>query len=50
LELVESWTEDELTTVIHEAAGGLGLAQKPFMIVLRHALSGMKVWFTLSES
>ena len=43
LELVEPWTEDELVTVLHESAHDLGVAQKTFMTVLRHALSGMKV-------
>ena len=43
LELVESWTEDELVTVLHEAAHDLGVVRKTFMTVLRHALSGMKV-------
>ncbi|KAF9647742.1 glutamyl-tRNA synthetase [Thelephora ganbajun] len=42
LELVESWTEDELATVLHDAAHDLGVGQKIFMTVLRHALSGMK--------
>ena len=43
LELVESWEEDELAAVLHEASHDLGVAQKTFMTVLRHALSGMKV-------
>lgn len=47
LELVESWTEDELTTILHEASHDLGVAQKTFMTVLRHALSGMKVCGTV---
>jgi len=42
LEQVESWTEDELVTVLHGAAHELGVAQKTFMTVLRHVLSGMK--------
>lgn len=46
LELVESWTEDELLVVLHEAAHDLGIVQRTFMTVLRHALSGMKVWGT----
>jgi len=43
LELLESWTEDELVTILHEAADDLGVVQKTFMTVLRHAVSGMKV-------
>lgn len=43
LELVESWTEDELVTVLHEATHDLEVAQKAFMTVLRYALSGTKV-------
>jgi hypothetical protein len=43
LELVESWTEDELVDVLREASHDLGIVQKTFMTVLRHALSGMKV-------
>ena len=48
LELVEPWTEDELVTVLHESAHDLGIAQKTFMTVLRHALSGMKVCETVN--
>ena len=47
LELLESWTEDELLTVLHEAADDLGVVQKTFMTVLRHAVSGMKVCGTI---
>jgi len=43
LELVDPWTEDELTTLLHEASHELGIVPKTFMTVLRHALSGMKV-------
>ena len=43
LELVESWIEDDLLAVPHEVALNLGVVQKMFMTVLRHALSGMKV-------
>lgn len=49
LELVETWTEDELTTVLHEAVDDAGVSQKTFMTVLRHALSGTKVWLTVLE-
>ena len=48
LELVESWTEDELVTVLHDVSHDLGVVQKTFMTVLRHALSGMKVRGTVS--
>jgi len=47
LELLEAWTEDELVTVLHEAADDLGVVQKTFMTVLRHAVSGMKVCGTV---
>ena len=50
LELLESWTEDELLTVLHEAADDLGVVQKTFMTVLRHAVSGMKVCGTIPRS
>ena len=40
---MESWAEDELATVLHEASHDLGVSQKTFMTVLRHALTGMKV-------
>jgi hypothetical protein len=50
LELVELWTEDELVTVLHEAAHDLGFSQKSLMTVLRHALSGMKVCGATSRS
>ena len=50
LELVESWTEDELVTVLHETAHDLGIVQKTFMMVLRHALSGMKVCGNVTRS
>ena len=50
LELMESWTEDDLTVVLHEAAQELGISQKTFMTVLRHALSGMKVCGTGARS
>jgi len=50
LELLESWTEDELVTVLHEAADDLGVVQKAFMTVLRHAVSGMKVWEPFIEA
>ena len=50
LELVDPWTEDELATVLHEAVHDLGVAQKTFMTVLRHALSGMKVCETAPAS
>ena len=43
LELLESWTEDGLVTVLEEAIQDVGVVQKTFMTVLRHALSGMKV-------
>ena len=46
LELVEPWMEDELVED-HDAAHDLGVAQKTFMTVLRHALSGMKVCGTV---
>lgn len=50
LELIESWTEDELTAVLHEASNDVGVVQKTFMTVLRHALSGMKVCRIMSRS
>ena len=50
LEPVESWTEDELVTILNEAAHDLGVVQKTFMTVLRHALSGMKVCGTVPRS
>ena len=50
LELVESWTEDELITVLHEASRDLDVAPKAFMTVLRHALSGMRVCGTTYRS
>ena len=50
LELVETWTEDELITLLHEASHELGVVPKTFMTVLRHALSGMKVCETVSRS
>jgi len=50
LELLESWTEDELITVLHEAADDLGVIQKAFMTVLRHAVSGMKVCGTVPQN
>ena len=43
LELVKTWTDDELTTLLHDASHELGVVPKTFMTVLRHALSGMKV-------
>lgn len=43
LEVVESWTDDDLTVVLHDAVRDLGVSQRVFMTVLRHALSGMKV-------
>ena len=43
LELVEPWTDDELIVVLHDAARDLGIPQRVFMTVLRHALSGTKV-------
>lgn len=43
LEQVEHWAEDGLITTLNEAARDLGVSQKTFMTVLRHALSGMKV-------
>ena len=49
LELVESWAEDELTAILHEAISDLGVSQKSFMTVLRHALSGMKVCSAVSR-
>ena len=42
-ELVEFRTEDELVTVLREAAHDVGVVQKTIMTVLRHTLSGMKV-------
>ena len=50
LEPMESWTEDELVTILNEAAHDLGVVQKTFMTVLRHALSGMKVCRTVPWS
>ena len=50
LEQVESWTEDELIAVLHEAARDLGIVQKSFMAVLRHTLSGMKVCGSVPRS
>ena len=43
LEPVEPWTDDELTAILHDAVSDLGVSQRMFMTVLRHALSGMKV-------
>jgi len=43
LELLGSWTEGEPISVLHEAAHDLGVIQKTFMAILRHALNGMKV-------
>lgn len=43
LELVGSWTEDELAADLREALQDLGVSQKYFMTILRHALSGMNV-------
>ena len=49
-EQVESWMKDELITVPHEAVYDLGIVQKTLMMVLRHALSGMKVRGTVPRS
>lgn len=42
LDPVEHWTDDELAVVLHDAVRDLGVPQRVFMTVLRHALSGMK--------
>ena len=43
LEAMKSWTEDDLVADLHEVIHDLGVSQKTFMTILRHALSGMKV-------
>ena len=46
--MVETWTEDELVTVLHEACHDLDVFQKTFMTVPRYGLGGIKVCETAS--
>ena len=47
LELVESWTEDELVTDLHDASHDLDVVQKTFMAVSRYTLNCTKVRGTM---
>ena len=47
---MESWEADEQAAVLHEASHDLGVAQKTFMMVLRHALGSMKVRGTIFQN
>jgi len=49
LEDSPTWEKSDLSSVLHEEASALQLKSKPFMTILRHALSGMKSGPSVTE-